>query len=130
MTQMCVVRIIERKHLLERQWKHPVSCRVDFSCWHTLTHVHLSLQVSCTCSTIKPTQHVHLSLGVSCTCLIFRSGMFSPVGLSRTCHYSMTVSVRGSSNSDRQLIDTHGFMFHVCIQHDYSLSLTFAFSSV
>ena len=71
MTQMCVVRIIEKKLLRVRQWKHPVSCRVDFSCWHMLIHVHLSLQVSCTCSTTKPTKHVHLSLGVSCTCLNF-----------------------------------------------------------
>ena len=73
MTQIFVVRIIVRKNIYVfvsgNIHSHAESF---FSCWQSLMHVHLSLQVSRTCSTNKPTQHVHLSLGVSRTCLFLK----------------------------------------------------------
>ena len=53
--------------------------------------------------------------------------MFSPVGLSRTCHSFMTASVRGSSSIERS-INIHGIMIHVC-RLDTS-TLTFILSKI
>ena len=73
--------------------------------------------------------------------------MFSPVGLSRTCHSSMTVSVRGSSNENvigvtfmdscecvlfgpPTGVEMHTEHVQVCMQHSHGLTLTFAISSI